>query len=542
MASNEAILQGVSVLGPIKESQRKILTPQALAFLALLQRSFNATRKNLLERRKIRQAELDKGALPDFLPETKHIRDDPIWKGAPPAPGLVDRRVEITGPTDRKMVVNALNADVWTYMADFEDSSAPTWDNMVNGQVNLYDAVRRQIDFKQGNKEYKLRTDRPLPTLIVRPRGWHLEEKHVTVDGEPMSGSLFDFGLYFFHNAHETVKRGFGPYFYLPKMESHLEARLWNDVFNLAQDYIGMPRGTIRGTVLIETILAAFEMDEIIYELRDHSSGLNCGRWDYIFSVIKKFRQNSNFILPDRASVTMTVPFMDAYVKLLIQTCHKRGVHAMGGMAAQIPIKDDPAANEKAMEGVRADKLREVRAGHDGTWVAHPALAGIASEIFNKHMPTPNQLFVRREDVTIGANDLLNMNVPGKITEEGIRKNLNIGLGYMEAWLRGVGCVPINYLMEDAATAEVSRSQLWQWVRHGVTTAEGKRVDKGYALKLLKEQAQELAAKAPKGNKYQLAAQYFATQVTGEDYADFLTSLLYNEITSQESPKPASKL
>ncbi|KAL2172640.1 hypothetical protein VTG60DRAFT_4760 [Thermothelomyces hinnuleus] len=542
MPSNEAILQGVSVLGPIKESQRKILTPQALAFLALLQRSFNATRKNLLERRKIRQAELDKGALPDFLPETKHIRDDPTWKGAPPAPGLVDRRVEITGPTDRKMVVNALNADVWTYMADFEDSSAPTWDNMVNGQVNLYDAVRRQIDFKQGNKEYKLRTDRTLPTLIVRPRGWHLEEKHVTVDGEPMSGSLFDFGLYFFHNAHETVKRGFGPYFYLPKMESHLEARLWNDVFNLAQDYIGMPRGTIRGTVLIETILAAFEMDEIIYELRDHSSGLNCGRWDYIFSVIKKFRQNSNFVLPDRASVTMTVPFMDAYVKLLIQTCHKRGVHAMGGMAAQIPIKDDPAANEKAMEGVRADKLREVRAGHDGTWVAHPALAGIASEIFNKHMPTPNQLFVRREDVTIGANDLLNMNVPGKITEDGIRKNLNIGLGYMEAWLRGVGCVPINYLMEDAATAEVSRSQLWQWVRHGVTTAEGKRVDKGYALKLLKEQAQELAAKAPKGNKYQLAAQYFATQVTGEDYADFLTSLLYNEITSQESPKPASKL
>ncbi|KAL2133330.1 hypothetical protein VTI74DRAFT_2525 [Chaetomium olivicolor] len=542
MASNESILQGVNVLGPIQESQRKILTPQALAFLALLQRSFNQTRKALLERRKLRQAELDKGALPDFLPETKHIREDPTWKGAPPAPGLVDRRVEITGPTDRKMVVNALNADVWTYMADFEDSSAPTWDNMVNGQVNLYDAVRRQVDFKQGAKEYKLRTDRKLPTLIVRPRGWHLEEKHVTVDGEPMSGSLFDFGLYFFHNAFETVKRGFGPYFYLPKMESHLEARLWNDVFNLAQDYIGMPRGTIRGTVLIETILAAFEMEEIIYELRDHSSGLNCGRWDYIFSVIKKFRQNSNFVLPDRSCVTMTVPFMDAYVKLLIQTCHKRGVHAMGGMAAQIPIKDDPAANEKAMEGVRADKLREVRAGHDGTWVAHPALASIASEIFNKHMPTPNQLFNRREDVKIGANDLLNMNVPGKITEEGIRKNLNIGLGYMEAWIRGVGCVPINYLMEDAATAEVSRSQLWQWVRHGVTTAEGKRVDKGYALKLLKEQAQELSTKAPKGNKYHLAAQYFSGQVTGEDYADFLTSLLYNEITSAGSPKPASKL
>lgn len=327
------------------------------------------------------------------------------------------------------------------------DSSAPTWENMINGQVNLYDANRRQVDFKQGQKEYKLRTDKKLPTLIVRPRGWHLVEKHVTIDGEPISGGLFDFGLYFFHNALELQRRGYGPYFYLPKMESHLEARLWNDAFNLAQDYIGMPRGTIRGTVLIETILAAFEMDEIIYELRDHSSGLNCGRWDYIFSTIKKFRQNPNFVLPDRSCVTMTVPFMDAYVKLLIQTCHKRGVHAMGGMAAQIPIKDDKQANDKAMENVHADKLREVRAGHDGTWVAHPALASIATEIFNKNMPTPNQLFVRREDVQIGQNDLLNMNVPGSITEDGIKKNLNIGLGYMEAWIRGVGCVPINYLM-----------------------------------------------------------------------------------------------
>ncbi|KAK3383613.1 malate synthase [Lasiosphaeria ovina] len=542
MASTDTILQGVNVLGPVNESQKKILTPKALAFLALLHRSFNPTRKALLERRKARQAELDRGVLPDFLPETKHIRENATWKGAAPAPGLVDRRVEITGPTDRKMVVNALNSDVWTYMADFEDSSAPTWENMVNGQVNLYDAVRRQVDFKQGSKEYKLRMDRTLPTLIVRPRGWHLEEKHVTVDGEPMSGSLFDFGLYFYHSAFESVKQGFGPYFYLPKMESHLEARLWNDVFNLAQDTIGMSRGTIRGTVLVETILAAFEMDEIIYELRDHSSGLNCGRWDYIFSVIKKFRQNSSFVLPDRGCITMTVPFMDAYVKLLIQTCHKRGVHAMGGMAAQIPIKDDAAANDKAMDGVRADKLREVRAGHDGTWVAHPALAQIAIDIFNKHMPTPNQLFVRREDVQVGQNDLLNMNVPGQVTEEGIRKNLSIGLGYMEAWIRGVGCVPINYLMEDAATAEVSRSQLWQWVRHGVTTAEGKRVDKQYALKLLKEQAAQLAANAPKGNKFQLAAQYLAGQVTGEDYADFLTSLLYNEITVAGSPRPAAKL
>lgn len=447
MATTDAILQGVTLSGAVNAEHKKILTPDALAFLTLLHRSFNDTRKKLLERRVLRQAEIDRGALPDFLPETRPIREDPSWKGAPPAPGLVDRRVEITGPTDRKMVVNALNSDVWTYMADFEDSSAPTWENMINGQVNLYDAIRRQVDFKQGPKEYKLRNDRKLPTLIVRPRGWHLEEKHLTVDGAPISGSLFDFGLYFFHNAAEYQRRGYGPYFYLPKMESHLEARLWNDVFNLAQDYIGMPRGTIRGTVLIETILAAFEMEEIIYELRDHSSGLNCGRWDYIFSTIKKFRQNPDFVLPDRSAVTMTVPFMDAYVKLLIQTCHKRGVHAMGGMAAQIPIKDDKAANDKAMEGVRADKLREVRAGHDGTWVAHPALAKIASDIFIEHMPTPNQLFVRREDVRIGARDLLNMNVPGKVTEEGIRKNLAIGLGYMEAWIRGIGCVPINYLM-----------------------------------------------------------------------------------------------
>ncbi|KAH8171824.1 malate synthase domain-containing protein [Sarocladium implicatum] len=542
MPATETILQGVAVHGKVDDAHRKILTPDALAFLALLHRSFNTTRLNLLERRKKRQAAIDQGQLPDFLPETKHIRDNATWKGAPPAPGLVDRRVEITGPTDRKMVVNALNSDVWTYMADFEDSSAPTWDNMINGQVNLYDANRRQVDFKQGPKEYKLRTDRPLPTLIVRPRGWHLDEKHLTVDGDPISASLFDFGLYFYHNARQTVENGHGPYFYLPKMESHLEARLWNDAFNLAQDYIGMNRGTIRGTVLIETIMAAFEMDEIIYELRDHSSGLNCGRWDYIFSVIKKLRQNPRYVLPDRSAVTMTVPFMDAYVKLLIQTCHRRGVHAMGGMAAQIPIKDDKAANDKAMDGVRADKLREVKAGHDGTWVAHPALASIATEIFNKHMPTPNQLFVRREDVTVYQKDLLNVDFPGEITEDGIKKNLNIGLGYMEAWIRGVGCVPINFLMEDAATAEVSRSQLWQWVKHGVTTTEGKKVDKAYALQLLKEVADGLSAKGPQGNKYQQAAQYFAGQVTGEDYADFLTTLLYDEITQVGSPKSASKL
>jgi malate synthase len=440
------------------------------------------------------------------------------------------------------MVVNALNSEVWTYMADFEDATSPTWENMIYGQLNLHDAIRKQIDFKQGEKWYKLRTDRKLPTLICRSRGWHLDEKHFTVDGEPISGSLFDFGLYFFNNAEELVKRGTGPYYYLPKIESHLEARLWNDVFNFAQDYIGMQRGTIRGTVLIETILAAFEMDEIIYELRDHSAGLNCGRWDYIFSVIKRFRQNANFVLPDRASVTMTVPFMDSYVKLLIKTCHRRGVHAMGGMAAQIPIKNDTKANDLAMASVRADKLREVRAGHDGTWVAHPALASIASDVFNTHMPTPNQMHIRREDVHVTVNDLLNMNVPGAITEDGLKKNLRIGLAYMEGWLRGLGCIPLNNMMEDAATAEVSRSQLWQWCRHGVSTAEGKRVTRDYALKLLDEQAKDLKKNAPKGNKYDIATKYFATQVTGEDYAEFLTSLLYNEITTVSANQAAAKL
>ncbi|KAE9961826.1 hypothetical protein BLS_001274 [Venturia inaequalis] len=516
--STDAVLKDVNILGNLNAQTSKILSKEAIVFLTLLHRTFNSTRKSLLARRQIRQAELDKGNLPDFLPETKHIRENDAWRGAPPAPGLQDRRLEIT------------------------DATAPTWDNMINGQLNLHDAIRRQIDFKQGEKEYKLRTDRKLPTLICRARGWHLEEKHFTVDGEPISGSLFDFGLYFFNNAEELVKRGYGPYFYLPKMESHLEARLWNDVFNLAQDYIGMKRGTIRGTVLIETILAAFEMDEIIYELRDHSSGLNCGRWDYIFSVIKRFRQNPNFVLPDRDSVTMTVPFMDSYVKLLIKTCHRRQVHAMGGMAAQIPIKTDPAANDAAMAKVRADKLREVRAGHDGTWVAHPALAPIAAEVFNAHMPTPNQMYVRREDVHITANDLLNMNVPGKVTEAGIRQNLGIGIGYMEGWLRGVGCVPINYLMEDAATAEVSRSQLWQWCRHGVTTAEGKKVTKEYALQLCNEVGKDLASKAPKGNKFATATKYFATQVTGEDYSEFLTSLLYNEITNVGPANAAAKL
>ncbi|CAG8612515.1 1029_t:CDS:2, partial [Paraglomus occultum] len=535
MSSNS--IPGVTVLAPVTGPQEQILSREALEFLAKLHRAFNHTRKTLLQRRILRQQELDRGVLPDFLPETAHIRENDTWRGASLAPGLVDRRVEITGPVDRKMVINALNSGAYTYMADFEDSNAPTWENNLDGQVNLRDANLRTISYTNpGNgKKYSLRTDGKLATLIVRPRGWHLNEAHVLIDGEPISGSIFDFGLYFFHNAKRTIEIGIGPYFYLPKMESHLEARLWNDVFNVSQDLLNIPRGTIRATVLIETILAAFEMDEIIYELREHSSGLNCGRWDYIFSVIKKFRHNPNFILPNRADVSMTVPFMDAYVRLLIKTCHRRGVHAMGGMAAQIPIKNDPNANKIALDKVRADKLREVKAGHDGTWVAHPDLVKVALEVFNENLKTPNQIYVRRDDVNVSALDILNMNVPGSITETGIRNNVSVGLTYIESWLRGLGCVPIHNLMEDAATAEISRSQLWQWVKHRSRTADGKTVTPEYLIKLLDEEVgkieKQLGAQRFGQTKYTLAKRYLASQITGKEYAEFITTLLYPEIT-----------
>ncbi|KAI9272827.1 malate synthase A [Phascolomyces articulosus] len=532
----KSTVPGVAVLGAVTPQQAEILTPEALQFVATLQRIFNPTRKALLQKRVYRQEALDRGVLPDFLPETAHIRNDPNWRAAAPAPGLQDRRVEITGPVDRKMVINALNSGAKTFMADFEDSSSPTWFNMIDGQVNMRDAVRENISFTNPNgKQYTLRKDGKAAVLLVRPRGWHMVESHVLVDGEPTSASIFDFALYFFHNAKELIKRGKGPYFYLPKMESHLEARLWNDIFNVAQDTLSVPRGTIRGTVLIETIMAAFEMDEIIYELRDHSSGLNCGRWDYIFSFIKRLRQHPEYVLPDRSQVTMTVPFMDAYVRLLIQTCHKRGVHAMGGMAAQIPIKDDKAANDAAMKKVAADKLREVTAGHDGTWIAHPALAEIAYKAFNEHMPTPNQIHVRRDDVRVTRNDLLNINFAGQVTEEGIRSNLRVGLSYMRSWLEGVGCVPINYMMEDAATAEISRSQLWQWARHNVKTAEGKVANAPYMLQLLDEETakikQQLGAKYA-ATKYDAAKAAFATNITGEKYNEFLTTLLYDDIVT----------
>ncbi|CAI4943337.1 ATV_HP_G0069560.mRNA.1.CDS.1 [Saccharomyces cerevisiae] len=524
-----------------------ILTKDALEFIVLLHRTFNNKRKQLLENRQVVQKKLDSGSYHlDFLPETANIRNDPTWQGPILAPGLINRSTEITGPPLRNMLINALNAPVNTYMTDFEDSASPTWNNMVYGQVNLYDAIRNQIDFDTPRKSYKLNGNvANLPTIIVRPRGWHMVEKHLYVDDEPISASIFDFGLYFYHNATELIKLGKGPYFYLPKMEHHLEAKLWNDVFCVAQDYIGIPRGSIRATVLIETLPAAFQMEEIIYQLRQHSSGLNCGRWDYIFSTIKRLRNDPNHILPNRDQVTMTSPFMDAYVKRLINTCHRRGVHAMGGMAAQIPIKDDPAANEKAMTKVRNDKIRELTNGHDGSWVAHPALAPICNEVFS-NMGTANQIYFIPENVVTAAN-LLETKIPnGEITTEGIVQNLDIGLQYMEAWLRGSGCVPINNLMEDAATAEVSRCQLYQWVKHGVTLKDtGEKVTPELTEKILKEQVERLSKASPLGdkNKFALAAKYFLPEIRGEKFSEFLTTLLYDEIVSTKAtPTDLSKL
>ncbi|KAH9807442.1 malate synthase [Melampsora americana] len=530
--------EGVTINGVIGEEHRSILTTEALKFLATLHRYFEPTRRALLQRRQLEQARLDAGGLPDFHSETKWIRDDSSWQASYPAPGLTDRRVEITGPVDRKMVINALNSGSATYMADFEDSHAPTWLNNLDGQINLYDAVRRQISFKGPNgKSYQLNPK--IATLIVRARGWHLDENHVLIHGQPISGGIFDFGLYFFHNAHECVKRGFGPYFYLPKMEHYLEARLWNDIFKLSQDYIGLPRGTIRATCLIETIPAAFQMDEFIFELKEHSSGLNCGRWDYIFSFIKKMRKNPQFVLPDRSDVTMTVPFMDAYVRLLIKTCHRRGVAAMGGMSAQIPIKDDPQANEVAMNKVKADKLREVKAGHDGTWVAHPALVKVALDIFNEYMTGPNQYHIRREEVKVTALDLLNTNVPGKVTELGIRENVSAALQYCANWVSGVGCVPIANLMEDAATAEIARLQIWQWARHGALTDAGKKVTAEWLEGIIAEEsikAKQTTAKGLNPAKVDLAKRYLTAQVKSRLPDDFLTSALMTSLDDMAAP------
>ena len=521
---------GVEIRGPVTGRHAEVLTPDALAFVAGLQRSFEARRRELLERRERRQQQIQAGMMPDFLPETREVREQG-WTAAPIPADLQDRRVEITGPVDRKMIINALNSGASVFMADFEDANSPTWTNNLDGHVNLGDAVRRRITYASPEgKSYAL-ADRTA-VLFVRPRGWHLVEKHVLVDGTPMSGSLFDFGLFLFHNAKEQVARGTGPYFYLPKLQSHLEARLWNDVFLHAQRALGIPAGTIRATVLVETIHAAFEMDEILWELREHSAGLNCGRWDYIFSFIKTFREDPGFILPDRALVTMDKGFLNAYVRLLIRTCHRRGIHAMGGMAAQIPIKGDAAANEAALEKVRQDKLREVRAGHDGTWVAHPGLVPIAKAIFDEHMGTPNQIGNLREDVHVTAEELLA--VPqGTISEKGLRHNIDVGLQYFEAWLGGNGCVPIYNLMEDAATAEISRTQVWQWVRHGVRMTDGQAVDATRVAATVQDVVGALRREHGTGyatTRFPLAAELFERLMTADTCPEWLTTVAYEHI------------
>ncbi len=524
---------GVEIRAATPGEYAAILTPQALAFVAKLARKFEGRRRELMAARAHRQAEFDAGKLPDFLPATRSVRETE-WTVAPVPRDLQDRRVEITGPTDRKMVVNALNSGANVFMADFEDSNTPTWENMIEGQINLRDAVNRSIDFTSPEgKRYQL--NEKTAVLLVRPRGWHLMENHVRVEGAPVSGAIFDFALYFFHNAKALLARNTGPYFYLPKMESHLEARLWNDIFVAAQRELGVPQGTIKTTVLIETVLAAFEMDEILYELRDHCVGLNIGRWDYIFSCIKKFRSNRDFCLAERAQVTMTAPFMRAYALLLVKTCHRRNAFAMGGMAAQIPIKNDPAANEAALEKVRADKVREATDGCDGTWVAHPGLVGIARSVFDLHMPGPNQVHKKRDDIRITAAQLLDFQPSQPITEAGLRNNISVGIQYIGAWLAGNGCVPVYNLMEDAATAEISRSQIWQWIRspRGVLE-DGRKITRELVRKLLPEELAQvrtlLGDKAWQAGRYEEAAVLF-DQLVGEDYVEFLTLPGYERLT-----------
>ena len=525
---------GIEVNAPISPSFAEILTPEALGFAARLQRGFGARREELLATRTERQKDWDAGKLPDFLPETAHIRTDDSWRVNACPPDLQDRRVEITGPVDRKMVINALNCGANTFMADFEDSNTPTWSNQIEGQINLRDAVRRTITMtNEAGKVYQLNDK--TAALIVRPRGWHLDEKHVLVDGKPISGGIFDFALYFFHNAKELLARNSGPYFYLPKMESHLEARLWNDIFCMAQDELGIPRGTIKATCLIETLLAAFEMDEILYELKEHSAGLNAGRWDYIFGAIKKLRLNKDFCLAERAQVTMTAPFMRPYCLLLVKTCHARGAFAMGGMAAQIPIKNDPDANNAAMARVKADKQREATDGYDGTWVAHPGLVGIAKAEFDAVMTTPNQISRRRDDVNVAAKDLLNFGPEGPITENGLRMNINVGIQYIGSWLGGNGCVPIFNLMEDAATAEISRSQIWQWIRSPKGKLDdGRKITREMVSALVPQELPKIREYLGDAGwalgKYEEAATMFEEMCLDDNFVEFLTLPAYARI------------
>jgi malate synthase len=529
MTTYQPSLDGIEITEPVTPEFAEILTPDAMHFVATLIRAFADRREELLQRRAQRQEELNAGKLPDFLPETEHIRNSD-WTIAPVPSDLQDRRVEITGPVERKMIINALNSGAKVFMADFEDSFSPMWEGTIQGQINVRDAINRTIEYSSPEgKQYALQEK--IATLLVRPRGWHLVEKHVLIDGKPVSGGIFDFGLYFFHNAKTLLEKGTGPYFYLPKLESHLEARLWNDVFVLAEKELGVPQGTIKATVLIETILATFEMDEILYELREHSAGLNCGRWDYIFSAIKKFRNIPDFILPDRAQVTMTTHFMRSYSLLTIKTCHRRNAHAIGGMAAQIPIKNDPQANEEALERVRADKRREAGDGHDGTWVAHPGLVAIAMEEFDAVMKTPNQIDRKREDVHVTATDLLK--VPdGTITEAGLRNNISVSLQYLESWLRGSGCVPINNLMEDAATVEISRAQIWQWIHHpkGIMS-DGRKVTVELFRELEKDELEKIKSQVGEkqfaARKFQTAAEILDKIITDDQFVEFLTLPAY---------------
>lgn len=523
---------GMEVHGNFNPVFSQILSLDALIFLKELHIRFNARRLALLSARELLQADIDAGKQPDFLPQTAIIRNSE-WKVAPLPNDLIDRRVEITGPVDRKMVINALNSGAKVFMADFEDSNSPNWMNTIQGQINLRDAIRGTIEFSGENgKTYQL--NKSTATLMVRPRGWHLPEKHISVHGETMSGSLVDFGLYFFHNAKALINKGSGPYFYLPKIENYREARLWDDVFIFAQNYLHIPHGTIKATVLVETILASFQLHEILWELRDHSAGLNCGRWDYIFSFIKKFKNRPGYIFPDRSEVTMTAPFMRAYTQLVVQTCHKRGVHAMGGMAAQIPIKNDAAANEAAIAKVKADKLREVTDGHDGTWVAHPGLVSVALEVFNEHMPTANQIeSMPRTEFQTSKDELIALPL-GKITEEGIRSNINVGILYIESWLRGNGAAAIYHLMEDAATAEISRTQLWQWIHANASTIDGRKITPEWYLALKAEELEkiktyvgETAFEAPSFRK---AAEIFDDLVLHNDLTEFLTLPAYSLI------------
>lgn len=524
-------LTGIQVLGPMTPGTSEILTPEALVFIAELERRFGEERVRLLDVRAQRQARIDAGEKPDFLPETQSVRNG-RWTIDPLPADLVDRRVEITGPVERKMVINALNSGAKVFMADFEDSTTPTWTNLLDGQTNLRDAVNRTITFDDpaAGKTYRLNDSGAV--LTVRPRGWHLPEKHVLIDGEPMSGALFDFGLFVFHNARRLVDQGSGPYLYLPKLENHFEARLWREVFDLSEQALGLPFGTIKATVLIETVSAAFQMDEILYELRHHSAGLNCGRWDYIFSFIKKFRNDPAAVLPDRAAITMVAPFLNAYSLLAIKTGHRRNAPVIGGMAAFIPVKDDPGANQAAFAQVRADKEREASNGHDGTWVAHPGLVPVALEVFDRLMPTPNQIERKRDGVRVSAADLLQIPA-GPRTEAGLRQNVAVAIGYIEAWLRGTGCVPLFNLMEDAATAEISRAQVWQWRRHGAALDDGRVVDAALIRLIIQEESDRARERSGGPGRITEAAELFGQLVEADSFAEFLTLPAYDRLVAE---------